>query len=82
MINEMLCGMTEAFWKKCIHRTKSGTFARRTKPTLKANLAKEPGLFPRFLDTPKLLDTYFIVTHSKEGRTYNKGFGVIGAGRC
>jgi hypothetical protein len=52
MINEMLCGMTEAFWKKCIHRTKSGTFARRTKPTLKANLAKEPALFPRVLKHP------------------------------
>ena len=33
-------------------RTKSGTFARHTKPTHKANLAKEPGLFQRFRDTP------------------------------
>ncbi len=33
-------------------RTKSGTFARHTHPTHKANLAKEPALFPRFLDTP------------------------------
>ena len=82
MINEMLCGMTEAFWKKCIHRTKSGTFARRTKPTLKANLAKEPALFPRFWDTPYFGRHIRLVTHPKEGRTYNKGFGVIGAGRC
>ena len=64
-------------------RTKAGTFARHTKPTHKANLAKEPALFPRFLGQTQLRWTHTLkMTHPKEGRTYNMGFGVIGAGHC
>lgn len=55
-----------------------GTQSRHTK----ANLAKEPALFPRFLDTPDFGGHIHYGDTPKEGRTYNRGFGKIRAGSC
>ena len=56
-----------------------GTQNRHTK----ANLAKEPALFPCFRVTHLAsLDTDVQATHPKEGRTYNMGIAKSRAGRC
>ena len=64
-------------------RTKSGTFARHTKPTHKSQPCKRACLVPTLPGhtLPRWTHT-FNSSYQDEGRTHNMGFGVIGAGRC